>query len=109
MFDNAAHADRRWSAWSKQPYPTHAAPNRAAFVSEAELQLKYQLANGLAFKLGYEALWLDRVALAPGQIRETYTTSPALLHDSVSARTLGINTGSNVLFQGVTAGLEYSF
>ena len=54
-----------------------AATNAAAFVGEADLQAKYQLAKGLALKVGYEALWLDGVALAPGQIRETYTTSPS--------------------------------
>ncbi len=73
--------------------------------------MKYQLAKGLALKVGYEALWLDGVALAPGQIRETYTTSPSPASPStpVSARALGVNCGSNVLFQGATVGLEYSF
>ncbi len=104
VFDNAATQSAVVSM-GKQPYPTQAAANRAAFVSEAELQAKYQLARGLAFKLGYEALWLDGVALAPGQIRETYTT----VTPTVSARALGVNTGSNVLFQGATAGLEFSF
>jgi len=104
VFNNAATQSAVVSM-GKLPYPTQASANRAAFVSEAALQAKYQLTKGLAFKLGYEALWLDGVALAPGQIRETYTTAlPA-----VTARALGVNTGSNVLFQGATAGLESSF
>ena len=69
--------------------------------------MKYQLTKGLALKVGYEALWLDGVALAPGQIQETYTTS--YQPPPVTARALGVNSGSNVLFQGATAGFEYSF
>jgi len=105
LFDNNATQSALVSM-AKKLYPTQAATNAAAFVGEAELQLKYQLAKGLAFKLGYEALWLDGVALAPGQIRETYTTGPP---QAVTARALGVNTGSNALFQGATLGLESSF
>jgi len=96
---------------AKQLYTAQATTNYAAFVGEAALQAKYQLAKGLALKVGYEALWLDGVALAPGQIRETYTTSPSAASPStpVSARALGVNCGSNVLFQGATVGLEVSF
>ncbi len=85
----------------KVVYPSQATTNRVAFVSEAGLQLKYQLGKGLALKAGYEALWLDGVALAPGQIQKTYTLS--------TVRALGVNCGSSVLFQGATFGLEYSF
>jgi hypothetical protein len=104
VFDNDAKQSALVSM-AKTLFPTQAAADHAAFVSEAALQAKYQLAKGLALKLGYEALWLDGVALAPGQIRETYTTAPP----AVSARALGVNCGSNVLFQGATFGLEYSF
>ena len=85
-------------------YPVTATANHAAFASEASLQVKYQLANGLALKAGYEVLWLDGVALAPGQIRETYTASTI----PPNVRALGVNFGSNILFQGATLGLEYS-
>jgi len=104
VFDNDARQSALVSM-AKTLFPTQAAANHAALVSEADLQLKYQLAKGLALKVGYEALWLDGVALAPGQIRETYTTAPPTL----SARALGVNCGSNVLFQGATVGLEVSF
>jgi hypothetical protein len=86
---------------AKVVYPSTATTNHVAFVSEASLQLKYQLIKGLALKAGYQALWLDGVALAPGQIQETYTTE--------NVRALGVNCGSSVLFQGMTLGLEYSF
>jgi hypothetical protein len=60
--------------------------------------------DGLALKAGYEVLWLDGVALAPGQIQETLTTQ-----SSAPVHALGVNSGSSVLFQGFTAGFEYSF
>jgi hypothetical protein len=104
VFDNNAKQSALVSM-AKTLFPTQATTNHVAFVGEAALQAKYQLAKGLALKVGYEALWLDGVALAPGQIRETYTSAPP----TASARARGVNTGSSVLFQGVTAGLEYSF
>jgi hypothetical protein len=86
----------------KELYPSGATTNHLAFVGEIGLQLKYRLTAGLAVKIGYEALWLAGVALAPGQIQQTHTTP-----SSVTA--LGVNCGSQALFQGVTAGLELSF
>lgn len=100
LFDNHAGQSTGVSL-QKVVYPSQATTNQAAVVSEAGLQLKYQLIEGLALKAGYEALWLGGVALAPGQIQETYTLS------NVSA--LGVNSGSSVFFQGATFGLEYSF
>jgi hypothetical protein len=88
---------------AKVVYSTGANTNRAAFVGEAGLQFKYQFTRKLALKLGYEALWLYGVALAPGQIRKTYETGPA------SVTTRGINCDSGVLLHGGTAGLEFSF
>ncbi len=101
LFDNNAEQSTGVSM-QKVVYPSQAMTNHAAFVGEADLQLKYQVNKGLALKVGYRALWLDGVALAPGQIRETSTT-PSSVH------ALGVNNGSRVLFQGATAGLEYSF
>ena len=86
----------------KQLFPAHAATNAAAFAGEAGVRAKYQLTDSLALKVGYQALWLDGVALAPGQIQKTDTTT-----SSVSA--LGVDHGSNALFQGVTLGVECSF
>jgi len=103
LFDNNAKQSTGVSL-EKVVYPSSATANAAAFVSEAGLQLKYQLMDRLALKVGYEALWLDRVALAPAQIQETLTTS-----SSAPVHALGVNSGSSVFFQGVTAGLEYSF
>jgi hypothetical protein len=101
IFDNNAEQSTGVSM-RKVVYPSQAMTNHAAFISEADLQLKYQGNKGLALKVGYKALWLDGVALAPGQIQETSTTPS-------SVRALGVNRGSRVLFQGATAGLECSF
>ena len=103
LFDNKAEQSTAVSL-EKVVYPSIATANHAAFVSEAGLQLKYQLMDGLALKAGYEALWLDGVALAPGHIQETLTTQSIM-----PVHALGVNSGSNLLFQGFTAGLEYSF
>jgi hypothetical protein len=100
LFDDNAEQSTGVSL-KKQVFPSQATTNHAAFASEAGLQVKYQLLKGLALKAGYEVLWLDGVALAPGQIQETLTLT--------NVRALGVNCGSNVLFQGATAGLEYSF
>jgi hypothetical protein len=88
---------------AKVVHPTYARTDHAAFVGEAGLLSKYQFPMGLALKLGYQALWLNGVALAPGQIQETYETGPAAITGH------GVNCKSGVLLHGVTAGLEYSF
>jgi hypothetical protein len=83
--------------------PALASTKRAAFVGEIDLQCRYQVTNRLAFKAGYEAKWLQGVALAPGQIQETYT----IPLDIVESR--GINCNGGVFLHGATAGLECSF
>jgi hypothetical protein len=101
LFDNNATQSTGVSM-RKSVYPSQATTNRPAFVGEAGLQLKYQAGDDVTLKLGYTVLWFTGVALAPGQIRETSTTPTAV-------RALGVNCGSNIVFQGTTAGLEYSF
>jgi len=103
LFENNAEQSTGVSL-KKVVYPVSATANHAAFVSETGLQLKYRVMDGLALKAGYEVLWLDGVALAPGQIQETLTTP-----SSPPVHALGVNSGSSVLFQGFTAGFEYSF
>jgi hypothetical protein len=89
---------------AKTVYESGASANRAAFVGEGGLQCKYQVTRAITLKLGYEVLWLAGVALAPGQIRETYIiTAPTGVY------THDVNSASNVLFHGVTAGLEFKF
>ena len=86
----------------KQIFPAQTATNAAAFVGEGSLVAKYQLSDAIALKLGYEALWLNGIALAPGQIQEVSTT-----RSTVSAQ--GVNCRSSTLFQGLTFGVDYTF
>jgi hypothetical protein len=103
LFD--AHAQQTTGvSLEKVVYLASATSNQAAFVSEAGLQLKYQVLDRLALKTGYEALWLSGVALAPGQIQQTVTAG-----GNTPVHALGVKYGSSVLFQGFTAGLEYAF
>ncbi len=93
-----------WVSMSKVVYSSSATTNRAAWVGDAMIQLKYLITNGLSIKVGYELLWLNKVALAPGQISQTYSGQ-----NPTSVTATGVNTGSSVLFQGGTVGLEYAF
>ena len=110
LYDNSA-AQSALVSMAKQLYPARAATNAPAFAGEAELNATYQLADGLALKAGYEALGLGGVALGPGQIPETTTTSPSPSSPSTptSASALGVNHRGAAFFQGATLGLAYSF
>ena len=107
IFDNNAEQTTEISVIFKKQRWASASANAAAFAGETGLQCKYQVTQRLLLKLGYEAMWLQGVALAPGQIQETIATEHILPPSTVQA--LGVNSGSNVLFQGFTAGFEYSF
>ncbi len=87
---------------AKQLYTASSSAHATAFTGEAQIDLKVALANGVAVKLGYDALWLGGVALGPAQIAGLETTKT-----SVSAP--GIDTGSSKLFNGLSCGLEVSF
>lgn len=101
VFDNHATQTAQVSM-QKQIYPTYAATDAAAFVGQGGIAAKYRLSDHVALKLGYEALWLGRVALAPAQVQATATT-----FSSVTAA--GVDCRSSTLLQGVTVGMEYSF
>jgi hypothetical protein len=102
LYDNVADVASEVSVF-KVLRPSSGSSNCAAFVGEIGLRCSYQVSKGLALKAGYEAIWLEGVALAPGQIQDTYLTPPATFHAS------GVNCGSGVFFHGATVGLEYSF
>jgi len=89
---------------TKIMYSSSATSNQVAYSGEGILQLKYLITDGLAIKMGYQLLWLDRVALAPGQIPYVYSGNNPT---NVTAR--GVNAGSNILFQGGILGMEYLF
>jgi hypothetical protein len=104
VYDNDAEETTGVSVIAKQVRAGSASTDRPAFVGETGLQCKYQVTERLLFRAGYEAIWLEGVALAPGQIQETRVTlSP------MSAQARGVNCNSGVFYHGATAGLEYSF
>ncbi|MGA2065737.1 MAG: BBP7 family outer membrane beta-barrel protein [Thermoguttaceae bacterium] len=106
IFDNDAEQTTAVSVIHKSVYSASASTNHAAFVGETGLQCEYRVTEHLSLRAGYEVLWLEGVALAPGQIQETYVATK--WHDS-SVRALGINCNSGAFYHGATAGLEYSF
>jgi hypothetical protein len=93
-----------WVSMEKVMYSSSATTNRVAWVGDAMIQLKYLITNDLSIKVGYELHWLNKVALAPGQIAKTFTGQ-----NLTGVTATGVNAGSNVLFKGGTVGLEYSF
>ncbi len=104
VFDNVAEETTEVSIY-RIPCWESASNNRPAFLGEIDLQCKYQVTRRLSLKVGYEAMWLQGVALAPAQIQETQSniTLP------VSVQALGVNSTSGVFYHGATAGLEYAF
>jgi hypothetical protein len=82
--------------------------DRAAFVGETRVQCKYQVTQRLSLRAGYEAIWLQGIALAPGQIPNTYSHS-SLDPTKIYVQATGVNCSSHVFYHGATVGLEYSF
>jgi hypothetical protein len=103
IYDNRATQSAQVSI-EKQMYYASATRHGGAFAGEGRVELRYLVAAGLSVKLGYEAIWLDRVALAPGQISRTYSGA-----NPTSETAAGVNASSNVLYHGATLGLAYSF
>lgn len=104
IFDNNAEQTTEVSVIAKQQRWASASTNHAAFVGETGLQCKYQVTDRLLLRAGYEAIWLQGVALAPGQIQRTQTDLR-----TISVQAIGVNCDSSVFYHGATAGLEYSF
>ncbi len=109
-FDNVVD-ETTWVSIFRTVYRESASTNHLAFLGEIGLQCKYQVTDRLSLKAGYEAMWLQGVALAPGQIPETMNQVTIVNNQvqSVRVNALGVNSGSGVFYHGVTVGLEYSF
>ncbi len=106
IFDNNADETTGVSIY-RTVYWESASNNQLAFLGEIGLQCKYQATQRLLLKIGYEAMCLQGVALAPGQIPETSSHGKPVT--DVYVRALGIDSGSGVFYHGATAGLEYAF
>ena len=103
VFDNRA-SQTGWVRIEKQMYSSGATTNQTAFMGEGGVQIRYAITDDLLIKVGYNLLWLGNVALAPGQIPQTRAGQ-----NPTSITATGVNAGSSVLFQGVTAGLQFAF
>ena len=86
------------------PFWESASANHVAFLGEIGLKCKYQVTQRLSLHAAYEAIWLQSIALAPGQIPETYSHA-----NPIYVEAIGMNCGSGVFYHGATAGLEYAF
>ena len=80
--------------------------NDVAFIGEVGLTGQYQLYRNLAVFAGYQLLWLDGVATASGQIKSTPDVFPYLPLPASIPR-FGINSNSDVFYQGFNVGVEF--
>jgi len=79
--------------------PVNAEVNHGAFEGEVGVIGVYQYSCHLALRLGYQLMWLQGVALAPGQ-----------LHVSDTVAGVGtVDTNGAVFYHGALAGLELKF
>jgi hypothetical protein len=85
-----------------------AATDHLAFTGEIGVQCKYQITRRLSARAGYQAMWLEGIALAPGQIAETYCHYSAIPQE-ISVTPLGVNCDAGIFYHGANAGLEFAF
>ncbi|HLA83282.1 MAG TPA: hypothetical protein VJL29_00695 [Thermoguttaceae bacterium] len=108
IFDN--HAEETTSVRMERiQFPESDSTDYLAFLGQLGVQCKYQVTPRLLFKVGYEVIWLQGVALAPGQIPETYSSYGGLNPLDTHVQAVGVNCNSGVLYHGGAAGLEYAF
>ena len=107
LFEN--HVDEATSvSIYRVQFGESASTDHLAFLGEIGVGCTYRVTPRLSLKAGYQAFWLQGVALAPAQIPETYTHSSLILQDTY-VQALGVNCSSGVLYHGATVGLEYAF
>ena len=70
IYNNDAEETTGVSVIAKQVRWGFASTNHAAFVGETGLQCKYQVTKRLLLRAGYEAIWLQGVALRPDRFRK---------------------------------------
>ena len=75
LFGNNA-AETTGVSIDRTVYWESASTSHVAFLGETGLQCKFQVTQRLLLKLGYEAIWLQGVALAPDRFRKPIVTVP---------------------------------
>jgi len=81
------------------------AVNRAAYLTQIAPQAWYRLNHSWAVRGSYQFMYIDNVALATGNLN---AIPPTELGVNLG-RTAGINTDSDIILQGFTAGAEYTW
>ena len=83
----------------------YALDNRAAYITQLTPQLVYRLNHSIAFRTSYQVLWIDNVALAS----DNFNGTPPSLFLPGSNRLAAINNSSDIVYQGITAGVEFTW
>ena len=73
-----------------------AGEGRVAFLGELNLTAIYQLNDTWGLRAGYNLIFIDGLALAPDQLDFTFTSTSGSV----------VNSGRNLVLQGVNVGLE---
>ena len=76
-----------------------ASGSHTAFLCELGLIGSYQVTQHVALRGGYQVMWIEGVALAPGQIPVA----------NLVAGTADIATSSGLFYHGATVGMEFTW
>ena len=82
-----------------------AVDNRTAYITQLSPQLVYRLNYSWAFRTSYQVLWIDNVALASNN----FNGNPPSLFLPGSSRVATINNSTDIVYQGFTAGVEFTW
>ena len=101
LFYNAASQNSTFSnpGGALGPYSADASGSHASFLGEVGLMASQRINEHAVLRFGYEAMWIDGVALGPRQIPST----------DLGAGTADIETGGGVFFHGANLGLEFTW
>ena len=77
-----------------------ASGDETSFMAELGVRGVFQLTDSWSVFGGYQALWLDGLALAPEQIPVTDLSAPG---------SAALNTDGELFFHGATVGLQFAF
>lgn len=101
VYFNAMDNDSEFNCCPGVPgaaFPAGERQDRAAFLGEAGLSLKYCINKNLKFRTDYRFMWLSGVALASDQVNDT----SLLFFD-------GIDPNGDVFFHGGFVGFDYTW
>jgi len=106
IFNNHATLDTTFSqvdvtTAAQHDFPTsHTARNTTAFMGDLALTVVYRWGPRASARFGYQAMWIDRVALAA----DNFNTDMSLLTQGPQ-----LHTNANVVYHGPFAGLELAW